>query len=193
MALSRERIADELLKLFGLPDPAATIALMIEHGLFAPVVPEIVSAEPLAALIAAERTATIAPAALRRLAALLPRDPAVADKVAARLKLSNKARKRLALAAEPALGSSIHSLAYRSGTEAAVDRLLLADRPDDAVAAAAWPVPRLPVSGGQLIGRGVTQGPDVARALKRIEQAWEDAGFPGGAAVERLVDEIVPR
>ena len=193
MALSRERIADELLKLLGLPDPAATIALMIAHGLFAPVLPEIVSAEPLAALIAAERTANIAPAALRRLAALLPRDPAIADKVAARLKLSNKARKRLALAAEPSLGPSIHSLAYRSGTEAAVDRLLIAGCPDDAAAAAAWPVPRLPVSGGQLIGRGVTQGPDVARALKRIEQAWEDADFPGGGAVERLVDEIVPR
>ena len=32
MALSRERIADELLKLLGLPDPAPTVALMIERG-----------------------------------------------------------------------------------------------------------------------------------------------------------------
>ena len=191
MALSRERIADELLKLLGLPDPTATVALMVEHGLFAPVLPEITAADALAALVAAERAAAIAPAALRRLAALLPRDPAVADKVAARLKLSKKARKRLALAADPALGASIHSLAYRAGTEAAIDRLLLAGQPDDAVAAAEWPVPRLPVSGGQLIARGITQGPAVATALKRIEQAWESAGFPGGTAIERLVDDEV--
>ena len=32
MALSRERIADELLKLLGLPDPSATVAIMLERG-----------------------------------------------------------------------------------------------------------------------------------------------------------------
>ena len=36
MALSRERIADELLKLLGLADPVADVALMIERGIFAP-------------------------------------------------------------------------------------------------------------------------------------------------------------
>ena len=36
MALSRERIADELLKLLGLADPSATVALMIERGIFRP-------------------------------------------------------------------------------------------------------------------------------------------------------------
>ena len=191
MALSRERIADELLKLFGLEDPTPTVALMIEHGLFAPVIPEIApegaTPERLAALVDAERQAAITPAPLRRLAALLPPDPSIADKVAARLKLSKKARKRLGLAADRDLGRSIHSLAYRCGTEAAIDRLLLADRPVDAATIAAWPVPSLPVGGGQLIARGVPQGPQVALALKRIEQAWEVAGFPGGDAIEQLI------
>ena len=41
MALSRERIADELLKLLGFPDPAPTVALMVEHGILLPVLPEI--------------------------------------------------------------------------------------------------------------------------------------------------------
>src|SRR6185436_7466836 len=50
MALSRERIADELLKLLGLADPAATAALMVERGIFRPVLPEIDSAGRLAAL-----------------------------------------------------------------------------------------------------------------------------------------------
>ena len=53
----------------------------------------------LEALIAAEREAKIAADALRRLAALLPPDPLLAEKIAVRLKLSNKARKRLACAA----------------------------------------------------------------------------------------------
>ena len=41
MALSRERIADELLKLLALADPSATVAMMIERGILAPVLPEI--------------------------------------------------------------------------------------------------------------------------------------------------------
>ena len=41
MALSRERIADELLKLLGLPDPAPTVALMLERAILKPVLPEI--------------------------------------------------------------------------------------------------------------------------------------------------------
>jgi len=40
MALSRERIAAELLALLALADPAPTIALMQQHAIFAPVAPE---------------------------------------------------------------------------------------------------------------------------------------------------------
>ena len=101
MALSRERIADELLKLLALAEPAATVGIMIEHAILKPVLPEI-AVERLAdleQLIAAEKAAGSAPDGLRRLAALLPRAPAVAKSIAVRLKLSNKARKRLACAA----------------------------------------------------------------------------------------------
>ena len=77
MALSRERIADELLKLPAMPDPAPTLGIMLQRGILKPVLPEI---EPerlcdLEALIAAERDAGIEPDGLRRLSALLPRDP----------------------------------------------------------------------------------------------------------------------
>ncbi len=40
MALSRERIADELLKLLGMPDPSSTVAIMLEHAILRPVLPE---------------------------------------------------------------------------------------------------------------------------------------------------------
>ena len=186
MALSRERIADELVKLLALPDPLATVAIMVEHGILRPVLPEIDDSAALAALLTAEQVAAIPGDPLRRLAALLPRDALTAEKIAARLKLSLKARKRLAQAADPAdLGTpQVH--AYRLGIESAIDRLLLAGRPADAAAIAVWPIPRLPISGGQLIARGLPQGPIVARTLKIIEQHWLDAGFPTGAALEHI-------
>lgn len=191
MALSRERIADELLKLLALDDPTPTARLMRERGLFAPVVPEVDNVDRLAALVAAEQEAAIASDPLRRLAALLPADPEVAAEVAGRLKLSNKARKRLISAAEASLGLNPRALAYRVGVENAVDRLLLADQVDEARDIAAWTPPRLPVSGGQLIARGVTQGPEVARTLRRIEDGWEAAGFPSGEAFDRLLRQIL--
>ena len=191
MALSRERIADELLKLLALDDPTPTVRLMHERGLFAPVVPEISDAGRLGRLVAAERSAGIRPDPLRRLAALLPADPAIADRIGARLKLSNKAKKRLASAADRQLGLNPQSLAYRVGPESAVDRLLLAGQPAAAKAIAKWTPPRMPIGGGDIIARGVPEGPEVARTLRRIEDLWEGAGFPTGEAFARLVDQAL--
>lgn len=191
MALSRERIADELLKLLILPDPTPTVALMVAHGLFVPVLPDIRATDRLAALVAAEVEADIAPDPLRRLAALIPQQPALASRIAARLKLSNKARKRLELAANPSLGDGVRPLAYRIGQDSAVDRLLLAGHPDDAAAIQGWPIPRLPIGGTALMARGVKEGPDIARLLKAIENRWEAEGFPTGERFNTIVDQTL--
>ncbi|MDP9085849.1 MAG: CCA tRNA nucleotidyltransferase, partial [Pseudomonadota bacterium] len=191
MALSRERIADELLKLLALANPLATVRVMLKHSIFRPVLPEIASSDRLAALLCAEQASRIASDPLRRLATLLPRDPLIAEKIAARLKLSLKARKRLVLAADATDLGPPQVYAYRLGHVSAVDRLLLADRPVDAAAIADWPIPRLPISGGDLIPRGVPQGPLVATTLRHIEQAWLDAGFPTGRAFEPLVSAAI--
>jgi poly(A) polymerase len=187
MALSRERIADETIKTLAIPDPVATVALMVERGIFAPVLPEIGDPSRLAALVADEAAAAIPPDPIRRLAALLPPDPDVADQVAARLRFSRKARKRLAAATDPDLAANPRALAYWAGTETAVDRLLLARRPHDATMIADWPRPRLPISGGRLIKLGLSEGPTVAATLKAIESAWVAAGFPAGAQWDTLV------
>jgi poly(A) polymerase len=188
MALSRERVADELLKLLALDDPAPTVALMIANGIFAPVLPEIRSAGRLAALIAAEARAGIAPDPIRRLAALLPADTEVAASVAARLRLSKRAAKRLVSAADPALAAP-EALAYRIGTDEAVDRFLLAGTADlDLTALQAWQRPRLAVGGGDLIAMGLEAGPLVAATLQAIERDWIEAGFqPDKAAMRALV------
>jgi poly(A) polymerase len=193
MALSRERIADELLKLLGTADPTPTVAIMLKHQILRPVLPEIEDARiaGLEALISSEDRARIAADPLRRLAALLPRDPLIAEDVASRLRLSNKARKRVACTAGIELFSSPHVLAYRVGVDCAVDRLLLADKTEEAAAIFAWKTPRLPIGGGGLIARGLPEGPIVARTLRRIEDRWVESGFPTGTEFERIVSEAL--
>jgi poly(A) polymerase len=193
MALSRERIADEILKMLGVANPAPTVAIMLQRGILKPVLPEI---EPkrlcdLEGLIAAETDAKVEADALRRLASLLPRDPALAEQIAMRLRLSNRARKRLACAVAADLEPSPEALAYRSGAECAVDRLLLSGRSADARTLSQWHAPRLPISGGSLIKRGLSEGPAVARTLRKIEDRWVEEGFPGGDAFERIVSETL--
>ena len=190
MALSRERIAAELLKLLAVDDPVATVEAMLAGGLFAPVLPEIVDAARLKALVAAERDAGIAPDGLRRLAALLPEDPKIAEQVGARLKLSNADRKRLVAAAQPVPGIP-EVLAYSLGTASAVDSLLLQGFTEGARKAADWSVPRFPLTGGELITLGLTPGPIVAATLQQVEALWVKEGFPGRDRLDALAREAV--
>ncbi len=83
-SLSRERIADELTKILSLPDPRAIVGQMAADGIFAVILPELdpTFAAALDRLLANESATAAAPAALRRLAALLPADAGIADQVA---------------------------------------------------------------------------------------------------------------
>ena len=198
MALSRERIADEMLKLLGVAAPVPALRLMIEGGILRPVLPEVTMAgvDRVEGLIAREAQAGVPVSALRRLAALLPPDASLADQVGARLKLSNKARKRLAVALEADAGEDeARALAYRIGVEGAVDRLLL--DPNQPLAAIAtldgWSPPTLPIGGGALIARGLTPGPDVAKALQQVQRQWVEEDFPDAERVAEIADQIVSK
>ena len=195
MALSRERIADELLKLLAVADPAPTVSIMLDRAILQPVLPEIgqEALAPLAGLVSSEKAARVRSDPLRRLSALLPRDSSLAERIAVRLKLSNKARKRLACAASEDLGTRPEALAYFAGRECAVDRLLLAGRPREAAGLARWQSPKLPISGGALIERGLAPGPEVARTLHAIEREWVERGFPTGADFEEIVAGALAR
>jgi poly(A) polymerase len=188
--LSRERIGWELLTLLGLPDPADTVQRMAERGVLPVVLPE-TGAEQIAALralIAQERRQGIAPDSLRRLAALLPADPRAAEPVAARLRLSGAQKKRLVTAAsrDGQVGDA-RVLAYRLGRDEAIDRLLLDGC--DVTPLEHWAIPRLPLKGGEIVARGVTAGPEVARILRDVEDRWVAEGFPGRERVEALLAE----
>lgn len=191
MALSRERIADELLKLLVARDAVAVVRLMVEHGIWRPVLPEIDAAavDRLAALAAGEAAAGIAPDPIRRLAALL--DAADAEAVTARLKLSNANRKRIATALAADDAGTPHALGYRVGIEGAVDRLLLSGRPEAAAAVRDWTRPALPISGGALVERGLARGPDVAKALRMVEDRWIAENFPDAERTGAIADDVV--
>ena len=187
MALSRERIAGELRGLLSVSDPLPVLSVMIDAGIWRPVLPEItVDRLPvLARTIVAEGAAGVAPAWQRRLAALLPADTVAA--VTARLRLSNADRARIAAADGATLPRD--AMLWADGAVAVADRLMIAGDAMAAVAAQAWARPRLPVSGRDILARGVAPGREVAARLAAFERAWVAAGFPDDAAtVARLLD-----
>lgn len=187
--LSRERVGMETMNLLSLPDPAPTMARMAELGVLAVILPE-AQVAPLAALVAEERRQGVSPDALRRLAALLPADVPLAEAVASRFRLSGAQKKRLATAAgRSGEQDGARALAYRLGTESALDRLLLAGQ--DIAPLAGWAAPEFPLKGGAIVARGVKAGPEVARLLREVENRWIAEGFPDEARVQVLLDEAI--
>ncbi len=201
MALSRERIRDELLKLLAAEDPLPVLGVMQQHRLFDAFLPEVASLVALAQLVALERRYHCADP-LRRLAALLPANTAQVDEIAARFKLSNAARKRLVAATEriAALDAkSLRAAIYWHGAVTVVDRLLLASATEADIGALlaqakVWPVPKLPVSGKHLIAAGLSPGPAVSAALIWLEQIWVAEDFPAEPAqITALLTAAVTR
>ncbi len=189
--LSRERIAAELLNLLGLPDPHATLTRMRARGVLGVILPEACPAQiaACARLIMAEAAQAIAPDPVRRLAALLPPSPEVAETVAARLRLSKAQHTRLVSAAERQAsdGADPKALAYRLSLPMAIDRLLLTGH--DARTFDGWSVPVFPLKGGAIVARGITAGPEVARLLQLIERRWMAEGFPSADRVNQMLAE----
>jgi poly(A) polymerase len=198
-SLSRERIADELLKLLSLPNPQGSCELMQSHGIFAAFMPEVSDSamSRLKQLLVRETAAGLAPSATRRLLALLPANPATVDQVAARLKLSNRMRAGLAgrLACSSPPRSDARALGYRHGVPEAIDQFLLFGTDDDwqqAVAAlSGWEPPIFPIKGGELVARGLSAGPQVAQTLQAVERAWVAEGFPDAFRAAAIADQMV--
>ncbi|MFZ9395090.1 MAG: CCA tRNA nucleotidyltransferase [Erythrobacter sp.] len=188
--LSRERIAMELVALLALPDPHATVARMHRLGVLQQVLPETTAqqVEVLERVIAAEREQGIAPDPMRRMAALLPPLSEVAETVAARLRLSRAQRGQLVAVAGRAPEDVVapRALAYRESREVAIDRVLL--QSGDARMLIDWEIPQFPLKGGEIVARGITAGPEVARILRTVETGWIAEGFPSRTRVLELLD-----
>ena len=191
--LSRERIANELLLLLGLPDPAPSIRLMAETGVLPVILPEAKESQltKLEMLVRHEAACAIPADPIRRLSALLPAHTHLADAVAARLRLSKAQRLRLTMAAERNASDTdrARALAYEVGLEVAIDRLLLLGAPIDPLEG--WMPPALPLKGRDIIAAGVVAGPRVARILQAVEARWVAEDFPPESTVREWLTELV--
>jgi poly(A) polymerase len=141
-------------------------------------------------LMEAERRCETAGTALYRLAALLPPVEAVADSVAARLRLSKKDRELLTCLAErtPGDGETPKALAYACGPGCAAGRLLLTG--SDPRVLDGWTIPQLPLKGGEIVQRGLA-GAEVSRTLRAVEARWIAEGFPARERVQELLDAVL--
>lgn len=186
--LSRERIGMETMNLLSLADPAPTVSRMAALGILPQILPE-ARPEALAALVAQEQAQGVAPDPWRRLAALLPADPALAEQVASRFRLSAAQKKRLVAAAARSEAEEARALAYRLGRSEAIDRLLLCGA---AIAPLeGWDIPQFPLKGGEIVARGISAGPQVARTLRALEDRWIAEGFPSRERVLAMLDEVI--
>jgi poly(A) polymerase len=199
MALSRERIASELIKILSLPDPLAALNLMIEYAIFAPFLPELdgAAAQTIAKLIEREKALGHQTRPITRLLALLPAEASIADKVAMRLKFSRRMRLEIAacLSGQNMTPGLVRGFAFENDIDTARDAAMLFASDADVSECIAllndWAIPVFPVKGGHIIRLGLTAGPAVAQTLRAIQLAWIKEGFPGDARLDELVDQTV--
>ena len=198
-ALSRERIAQELTRILGLKNPVASVRLMIANGIFTPFLPELSGSAADDLLHLVEREAEFAqPVSLpARFLALLTRDSVAADKVAARLKLSNKLREGFALRLRAGVPTpfNVRAIAYRADIDTARDAVMLyavdVDVPECLTRLEQWDIPTLVIKGGELIVMGLPAGPLVAKTLQAIEAAWIEEDFPDTERQRTLATQMV--
>lgn len=198
-ALSRERIAQELTRLLSLKSPDASIGLMIEHGIFAPFLPELCSDahDRLQRLVQREHLFNQPLSLPARFLSLLVPEPVAVDKVAARLKLSNKMREHLANRSNAGMPTeaNIRAIAYRFDNATARDvAMLFAD--DDSLPRCLerledWNSPTMQIKGGDLIKMGLPSGPIVTKTWQEIEAAWIAEGFPASERQSELALQCV--
>ncbi|MBL8564393.1 MAG: CCA tRNA nucleotidyltransferase [Hyphomicrobiaceae bacterium] len=220
--LSAERVRSELLKLLVAPASHPGIEAMGRAGLITPLIGRagnVVAFERITA-IAQRGARTYPPAgpvqvggALVRLAALADAEPvdtaelmqrlrlsrAEADHILALAKIAGFACPDPSMAGRPPSGRTLRAAAYRHGTAAACDGLLLAwarcsTATDDAhwltalAEIAKWPPPVFAFSGADILAHGVAPGKRVGEILRRLEDWWIAADFPTDHA--RLAAEL---
>jgi poly(A) polymerase len=198
-ALSRERIARELLLLLGSTDPLPAVHLMADCGIWRVILPEIApdGLSQLKALLGRETLVGARPDALLRLAALLPADPQIADTVAARLRLSKAQRLAMGRYATPwpADGTARQIAAQVQPLETVAPWLLLR-APDQGLDAGwqalqGWAPPEFPLGGRDILAMGIAPGPAVAKTLGEMRRRWIAEDFPGSDRLREIAGEVV--
>jgi len=180
LALSRERVRAELMKLLMAERAVPTLEVMSDSGLLQPLLAGIGDIRAFAHLVQLESAWDVTPDPVRRLAALALRVPDDVERLHQRLRLSNAEARRLLALAGPAPAAQGHgaqeqggqegvqqaarAALYRLGAEAVTDRALLA-------AAHLWKH-----------GNGANGADAALRALVTLARDWTAPRFPLAAA-----------
>lgn len=195
--LSGERIAQELLRILAVPDPVAVCERMIADGVMA----QALGGVAVSGRVLSQMCALTGEAELRLAGLLWPEGatPEALQAVAGRLKLSGKLRYSLKNIFEHIEynGNFLVGL-YVFGREVMHDVLTLRAARDGLTAEAlgevqarlaAMAVPVFPLKAADLMAAGMTAGPELGQALKRIEADWLDNGFSQNV-ITKAVDDI---
>ena len=211
---SYERIQSEMLKLLAADDPVPAITAMHETGVLDELLPVVRLLEVLPRLVGLERLhAPLDP--IRRLAALIA-DSGVAKTATAIRDIADQWRlsaidgERLVELVRPPVSPSPrldrriqHRLLYQLGRERYRDLLLLAwakQKTGEKGAslqamletANSWEEPTFPVTGADVLARGVPEGPEVGELLRAVEDWWIECDFaPDRAALLEKLDALV--
>ena len=189
--ISAERIWMETGKLLAAPQPLAALDAMESTGVLDQLFIEAKGLKLLRKLVGLDIREGFAPDPIVRFLALFWKDAAAVHDVANRMKMSNDERHRLNWAVQhdaPLWGGiteqEVRTALYHAGQQTIRDRLMLewasdgsADWSDVLTLVDAWQRPVMPVTGADLLKRGVTEGPEIGDALRKLEAAWIDSDF----------------
>lgn len=189
-SLSRERITQEFLKIMDVPDPSATLQLMVKSGV-APCLEKTFKENVLRSLCELQGRHE-AKDIMARLLAIGDMKPNYFEDG---LMFSNAQKKHLeslalglALLKRPTK-KKLRELIYRIGNRMALQTYLLKltqknDLPNLELLDIAryWQAPEFPIKAMQLIDAGVPQGPMLGQRLKALEDKWIAKDFPANFA-----------
>ena len=197
--LSAERVAGELRKLLVAPQAVRAVEALFDYGLLTQLLGGVPRLLRFARLVAAEEALGLPPDAALRLAALAVFVREDAERLAARLRLSNNELAVLLLGADDHAAAELPDEAaakralYRLGPCSFEAHVLLASAdagipPEDQAwrqalrLADRWDVPEFPLRGPDIMALGEAKGPAIGEILRQVEAEWVAGGF---AAIAR--------
>ena len=192
--LSAERVAAELRRLLVAPQAMRAIDALFDYGLLSGLLGSVPRLERLNRVIALEEALGLVPDAMVRLAALAVFVAEDAERLAARLRLSNAEQAMLALGAmdQAETGLPDEEAAkrrlYRLGASAFAADVLIAWADSRAAPDAQswrgafglpqrWQAPSFPLRGSDIMPLGDLEGPEIGAMLRRLEAEWVAGGF----------------
>ncbi len=211
--LSGERIRAELLRLLQAPDPIPVVEIMIARRILREILPTAPDAALLRALMQTEAAGEPVDPILR-LAAMLEPGRAQAERIAERLRLSNRQSFELVCLLDPPLDplaevtlKDLHRVVRELGAPLSRKLLHLSwarhhrddarALPDEAFQAALENIEHLASKRFPLLGRdaralGVPEGPELGRLLEEVEEWWSERDFEPAreACLDRLRELI---